>query len=383
MLTYISHTVFKVEYMSGPPLPGTLVATPTHLCFYSIAFGPRKPVRFKIPVSKLHNAHAHHVIRLHFYGLTVQVDAMPDLHFETIDKQRRDRILAVLTGLIDAATHGHTPHHHPRREPSEAEKLAEASLPPPQVRVPHEILNQLPRMINPPAQRATRTARKHIVCLTIGSRGDVQPYIALCLALLQRGHRCTIVSHPEYEPWVKKYGIEYRPAGGDPGLLMKLSVEMNVFSPKYLKTALANFRDWLDELLREIVEQCSDADLIVESPSTFDGIHAAEALGISYMRAFTMPWTKTAAYPQAFCVPKIEMGGAYNTASYGMYDQLIWGASSGQINRWRRRMLGLAPTTRAGLHIDRVPFMVSVRVPRASIRHSTYFNVPLASPATV
>ena len=33
------------------------------------------------------------------------------------------------------------------------------------------------------------------------------------------------------------------------------------------------------------------------------GIHIAEALRIPYFRAFTMPWTRTRAYPHAFAVP--------------------------------------------------------------------------------
>jgi sterol 3beta-glucosyltransferase len=131
------------------------------------------------------------------------------------------------------------------------------------------------------------------------------------------------------------------------------------FSPTFFTETLGKFRQWLDELLREIIEQCYDVDLIVESPSTFGGIHAAEALEIGYMRAFTMPWTKTSAYPQAFSVPSVDLGPGYNSLSYELYEQVIWLASEGQINRWRRNMLGLASTTLSKLNIDQVPFMVS------------------------
>lgn len=60
----------------------------------------------------------------------------------------------------------------------------------------------------------------HITCLTIGSRGDVQPYVALCKELQKDGHRCRIATHPEYEKWIKQHGIEFRSVGGDPGELM-------------------------------------------------------------------------------------------------------------------------------------------------------------------
>ncbi|WAR52451.1 hypothetical protein PtB15_1B893 [Puccinia triticina] len=52
-------------------------------------------------------------------------------------------------------------------------------------------------------------SKLHITCLTIGSRGDVQPYIALCQKLQRDGHTCRIASHGEYRTWVEGYGIEY------------------------------------------------------------------------------------------------------------------------------------------------------------------------------
>lgn len=60
----------------------------------------------------------------------------------------------------------------------------------------------------------------HFTCLTIGSRGDVQPYVALCKELQKDGHRCRIATHPEYEKWITDHGIEFRSVGGDPGELM-------------------------------------------------------------------------------------------------------------------------------------------------------------------
>jgi hypothetical protein len=40
-------------------------------------------------------------------------------------------------------------------------------------------------------------------CLTIGSRGDVQPYIALGKGLKADGHQVKIATHPEYKDWIE------------------------------------------------------------------------------------------------------------------------------------------------------------------------------------
>ncbi len=87
-----------------------------------------------------------------------------------------------------------------------------------------------PKAINVPEEVLLPMPSKHFVCLTIGSRGDVQPYIALGKALQKEGHRVTIVTHEEYKEWVTGFGVEHRTAGGDPGALMKLSVENKVSS---------------------------------------------------------------------------------------------------------------------------------------------------------
>ncbi|KAK3082461.1 Sterol 3-beta-glucosyltransferase, partial [Teratosphaeriaceae sp. CCFEE 6253] len=60
-----------------------------------------------------------------------------------------------------------------------------------------------------------------ITCLTIGSRGDIQPYIALCKGLLADGQRPRIATHKEFKGWVEKHGIEFAPVEGDPAELMR------------------------------------------------------------------------------------------------------------------------------------------------------------------
>jgi len=43
----------------------------------------------------------------------------------------------------------------------------------------------------------------HFTFLTIGSRGDVQPYIALAKGLLAEGHRVRIATHGEFKNWIE------------------------------------------------------------------------------------------------------------------------------------------------------------------------------------
>ncbi|KIY51328.1 glycosyltransferase family 1 protein [Fistulina hepatica ATCC 64428] len=197
----------------------------------------------------------------------------------------------------------------------------------------------------------------HFTCLTIGSRGDVQPYIALAKGLMADGHRVRIATHVEFKDWIESHGIEYGYVGGDPAELMRICVENGVFTVSFLKEGLQKFRGWLDDLLKTSWEACQGTDVLIESPSAMGGYHIAEALRIPYYRAFTMTWSRTRAYPHAFAVPENRMGGSYNYMSYVLFDQVFWRAISGQINRWRRKLLNLDSTSLDKMEPHKIPFL--------------------------
>ena len=56
----------------------------------------------------------------------------------------------------------------------------------------------------------------HLVIVTSGSRGDVQPYLALAIRAARDGHRVTLATHAIFESWVRSVGTAFRPLHGDP-----------------------------------------------------------------------------------------------------------------------------------------------------------------------
>jgi sterol 3beta-glucosyltransferase len=129
-----------------------------------------------------------------------------------------------------------------------------------------------------------------------------------------------------------------------------------MFSPQFFKESLSNFRTWLDDLLVDSWEQCKDADVLLESPSAMAGVHIAEALHIPYFRTFTMPWTKTKEFPHAFLGPPVE-SPTFNASSYVLFDNVLWTATSSQINRWRKNTLGIGHTDMGHLAQSKIPFI--------------------------
>lgn len=105
--------------------------------------------------------------------------------------------------------------------------------------------------------------------ITTGSRGDVQPFVALALALMDKGHDVTIVASDNFRDFVEGFGVRYKPVTGNseqiinsPGAL-KLLEGGSVFKFFYhLQKATART---VDQSNQDIVEACREFDFLITS----------------------------------------------------------------------------------------------------------------------
>jgi sterol 3beta-glucosyltransferase len=56
----------------------------------------------------------------------------------------------------------------------------------------------------------------HITILTIGSRGDVQPYLAFAIGLKNAGYTVRLATHAKFEQDILGYGLEFAVINGNP-----------------------------------------------------------------------------------------------------------------------------------------------------------------------
>ncbi|PLW10945.1 hypothetical protein PCASD_20269 [Puccinia coronata f. sp. avenae] len=196
-----------------------------------------------------------------------------------------------------------------------------------------------------------------ITCLTIGSRGDVQPFIALGLGLQQDGHTVTIATHLEFKDMIEESGIAFKNIGGNPQELIKHCVEHGFFSLNFFIAGYTKFRGWINELLVTVPAACAGADVLIESPTAMMGIHVAESMKIPYFRAFTMPWTPTTEYPHPFTTTSPRLGMYHYRISYNVFNYLIWKGIESKVNKWREHKLKLKPTSFAKLRSAKIPIL--------------------------
>ncbi|KAF7898331.1 hypothetical protein EAF00_004777 [Botryotinia globosa] len=215
----------------------------------------------------------------------------------------------------------------------------------------------------------------NIVIQIVGSRGDVQPFIALGQELKASGHRIRIATHANFKDFVESSKLEFFPIGGDPAGLMAYMVKNPSIIPNFdtLRSGdIGRKRKMIYTMLNGCWESCIMpdpttgipfvADAIIANPPSFAHIHCAQALSIPLHLMFTMPWSPTRAFPHPLA--NIQNGDAdprtANYLSYGLVDMMTWQGLSDVINLWRKKALNLeAVPAMAGMGLAealKIPF---------------------------
>ncbi|KAF2023625.1 UDP-Glycosyltransferase/glycogen phosphorylase [Setomelanomma holmii] len=251
---------------------------------------------------------------------------------------------------------------------------AQDDIPPPFPYIPASLGGE--EGIPPPPQL-------NIVIQVVGSRGDVQPFVALGKILKETyGHRVRLATHPNFKDFVEENDLEFFSIGGDPSQLMAFMVKNPSLMPGFrslmdgdvgrrrkdvaeyiqgcwrscykagdgMNSSARNdgsSESSADNLREEPAARSFVADCIIANPPSFAHIHCAEKLGIPLHIMFTMPYSPTQAFPHPLA--NIQSSNAdpqlTNYLSYAMIELLSWQGLSDIINRFREKCLGLDPVS--------------------------------------
>ncbi|MDH3570301.1 MAG: glycosyltransferase, partial [Gemmatimonadota bacterium] len=188
-----------------------------------------------------------------------------------------------------------------------------------------------------------------ITILTVGSHGDVQPYVALGVGLRAAGHDVRLATHEPFRSFVSSHGLEFAPLGADPkqviaGRQGQAWLESGDSLVRFISRFLRLFRPLLEQNLADTSQACIGSEAIVYAPLAFAGYHIAEALGVPSYQASLQPATPTREFPIFPLAGKRRWGGTYNRLTYTLYEQVTWQALRPVVNRWRTETLGLPAT---------------------------------------
>lgn len=188
--------------------------------------------------------------------------------------------------------------------------------------------------------------RRNVVVFAAGSRGDIQPCVALGQGLVARGDRVRVIASTRYAGLVEAAGLELAPLTADPTEILQTPEGQELLAGgrnpvKFLR----NFRRIIGPLaersLAEVLAACKDADLLLCPTAGFLGEHLGEHLGIPWALVHFQPSQPTRAFPHPL-VPQGRLLGHWgNRKSFQAVDQVAWQFARPFINPWRQKVLGL------------------------------------------
>jgi sterol 3beta-glucosyltransferase len=186
----------------------------------------------------------------------------------------------------------------------------------------------------------------HILIFSFGTRGDVQPYVALGAALKARGHKVTISTGRGFDDLIEGHGLDSAPIAFDIRELMQdpeVQDALRTFSGKIRawRRFRGLFRGQFDDMWQ--VARQVRPDVIVAHPKAFPAHDIGEALGVVSLPSVLQPISvPTGDFPQ-FLVPAADLGRFTNRLSYRLFNRLsAWGQGKA-MGDWRETVLGLPP----------------------------------------
>jgi UDP:flavonoid glycosyltransferase YjiC (YdhE family) len=204
-----------------------------------------------------------------------------------------------------------------------------------------------------------------ISILTLGSRGDVQPYLALAVGLKRAGYSVRLASHAIFEPMIRDYGIDFALVRFNPldivnhpeaqrsksNIVRFMLTVRRIIGPQYLSV----FDDFW--------QACQDAQAIIASPTAANAYECAWTLDVPLIIGLLQPLIPTRQFSSFFLPPFPRFGSLFNRASHHLFNQLLWQNVRTSVNRWRKTRLGLRSAAFFGpyraMRTQKVPYLIA------------------------
>lgn len=180
--------------------------------------------------------------------------------------------------------------------------------------------------------------------LTYGSRGDVQPFLALGAGLRAAGHAVRLAAPERFGDLATAQGLDF---AGLPGDVEALSQALVDRAGSRVLNTVAVLREFVLPIAAEVMARvraaCADADLVLHTfLTTLAGSTAAEARGVPSVSAQLFPFF--APYTD---FPNVgigrSLGARLNRLSHVLAEQIFWQSSRLSYSHLRRKRPEIGP----------------------------------------
>lgn len=190
----------------------------------------------------------------------------------------------------------------------------------------------------------------HCTILALGSRGDVQPLLALGLGLKAAGFGVRCAAPADFEDWVRELGLDYVRLTGNSSGFYGGAAGMAVRERMRDKREFVRFFDdylgtFIDKLFKSCWDVCQDTDAVLCWSWTRVGPSLAEKLGVPLFVVSPSPvlHLPTFAFANPFQGPgDLPLGPLYNRLTWLLANPFTR-IGQNQVDIWREKTLGLGP----------------------------------------
>jgi sterol 3beta-glucosyltransferase len=179
-----------------------------------------------------------------------------------------------------------------------------------------------------------------ITIITVGSRGDIQPFVALGRGLVDVGNQVTFCAPDRFAGMICDYSLNYAHMPSDfIDLIDTPQGQSTVQSPSRGYKLISQVKEILPAMLNAEWTAAQGSDLLVYHPKALGAYHIAEKLDIPAFASLSLPNTPTSAFPNPILPPGL-VPRFLNRSSFKLTG-LARAPFAGVINDWRREVLGL------------------------------------------
>jgi UDP:flavonoid glycosyltransferase YjiC (YdhE family) len=203
--------------------------------------------------------------------------------------------------------------------------------------------------------QTARIMRRAVVLAPVGSRGDVQPMLALALGLRARGHDVRFGAPANFEPWIRSHGFPFTPLGPDMEADLRRHGDRVQSAWHQMRILRAEIVPQQFAALRGL---CAGADLVVGAGLQAAGPSVAEALGVPYAFVAYAPVVLASAHHPPPMVRFQRLPRLVNRWCWRGFDALLGLVLAGPISEGRRA-LGLPPVRDVAAYLTAAPIVVA------------------------
>lgn len=180
--------------------------------------------------------------------------------------------------------------------------------------------------------------RKRIALITYGTRGDIEPFVALGIRLLREGYAVRLIAPSIAAPFIPEGTMEFVGLPGDPGAIAEaLAREAGLSWPRMVRVMSQLVLRVGEASLRTILEACRDIDGVIH---TFLMTDAGRMMALrnrvpDISAQFFPVFSTTGSFP-APTFPDWPLGPGYRRATHWLTEQ-VFRFGGRLLYRWIRR----------------------------------------------